>query len=229
MRDQSLADPKTFTKRQFDSYIRAFADLQSATVDEDVLVAYLDDVRLAALEAMPATAILIVTARADTLLDNNDVAGNVAFFGMPGTSALRDPELDKLKRRVREEPGVTMDTTERTLNMRNNHMTRLVVAGSVITALRQISQGATQSVPPMFRTALLSDNVLTMPDNHFLALHHSLSATRFDLQRFADAGFAFGQTAVYMGCHAPPGAGQVRLFSCTEGDTDTATFGLTIV
>ena len=232
VQDQSRADPRRFTKRQFDSYMRAFADLQSATVDEDTLVADLDNVSLAAFEAGPATAIAILTARADTLFDNNDITGIVAFFGAPGVSGLSGNQLTGLKEQVCERNDLTMDTTERTLNMRNNHMTRLVVGGGVIKELLKISQGGTGSVPPMFRTALLSDNVLTMPDNHFLALHHSLSATHFEFQRFADAGFVFGQTAVYMGCHGPSdlrAPGPLRLFSCTRGQTETATLDLNIV
>lgn len=226
MRNERISNPRLLSQRQFDSYLRVFAVLKSATLDEDALVAGLEHVRFAALEAGHVTAVLIMTARADTLVDNNDVAGIVAFFGMPGTEGLTEGEIKLVRSRVRGDENLTFDSTERTLNMRNNQMTRLVVGEAVIHALRKLADGGQWTLPLMFRNAMLSDNVLTWPDNHFLAFHHSHSATRFDLQRVDHVGFVVGKSAVYMGCSAD---NDVRLFNCTRGRVETATLGLNIV
>lgn len=214
-----LTDLERFTFPQF------VGSLLTNTVDVAGLASNLNDIRTAAIAARPAAALLVASAEAATMLDNNRITGLLSLYGLPGGKSLDPSELHGLKR-LASSGRIRFVGTVQTLQLRNNRLTRLVVSERLIETLRSVLDNQGGSVTESFATALLSDNVIELPDNHLIALNNGLSATRFHARQIGVLGFVAGDNAVYMGTVGTNS--DSLLFSVTRLATETATLEMTI-
>ena len=218
------AHANELSKLELMSYEMFSMALSEEKSDAELLASALYKVRWFAAAIRPATAVTILTARAATILENNDIEGFLSFYGLPAKKSLTVDELKALTERVKDLKFVP---SQNNLQLRNNRLTRVVISQEMIDTIRSFISDDKGELQGIFNTALLTDNVIELPDNHFVARGHSLNSTRFDFGEMrGDAGFVLGENAVYVGSHAPD---DFRLFSLTQQATEAATLGLNIV
>ena len=200
--------------------------LSQEKTDAELLASALYRVRRFATMPRPATAVTILTARAATILENNDIEGFLSFYGLPAKKSLTEDELTDLTELIKE-LNLKFIPTQNNLQLRNNRLTRVVISQEMIETIRFFINHEEGELQGIFDTALLTNNIIELPDNHFVAKGHSLNSTRFDFgQMSGDAGFVLGENAVYVGNYAPD---DFRLFNLTQQATEAATLGLNIV
>jgi hypothetical protein len=205
----------------YEMFIEALSEEKS---DAELLASALYRVRRFAAVTRPATAVTILTACAATILENNDIEGFLNFYGLPAEKSLTGEELSAIRERVK---ALRFVPSQNNLQLRNNRLTRVVVSQKMIETIRSFISDDKGELQGIFDTALLTDNIIELPDNHFVARGHSLTSTRFDFgQMSGDAGFVLGENAVYVGSYAPD---DFCLFSLTQAATEAATLGLNIV
>lgn len=249
------------TAEETESYDRLIASLTEPGIDVQLfarrLAGDLDRVRFAAASAAasrdPAVAVMIPSAQADCLFDHNDIIGRFSIYGMPPRQSPESNEMqamhDKLVPLIQSE-NILFKSTQRKLQLRNNHFTQLLVAERVIKELEGYGQGRGK-LEGVFETMLLSDNVFRAANNFFVARGHSFTATRFDHESdlgtegeaSQPAGIVFGDNAVYVGTVGksefvdPAGDrtyADIKLYDTTRNPresvpTESATFRLEIV
>ena len=170
---------------------------RSIGVDTDrAVVSDLVRARESAATAHAAPAVVIASADAATLFENNEIIGVLSLYGVPGNATLSDEELKVLEEII---SNIDFFSTGRNLQMRNNRLSRLVVSAELINAIRLLPQREQPQLLGLFDTLLLTDNQIGQADNQFVGRHHSLSTTRFDQASTARAGFAIGLTGIYVG------------------------------
>lgn len=218
------AHANELSKLELMSYEMLSMALSEEKSDAELLASALYRVRRFAAVTRPATAVTILTARAATILENNDIEGFLSFYGLPAGKSLTEDELKALQERVKDLKFVP---SQNNLQLRNSRLTRVVVSQKMIDTIRSFISEDKGELRGIFDTALLTDNVIELPDNHFVARGHTLNSTRFDFgQMRGDAGFVLGENAVYVGSYAPD---DFSLFSLTQRATEAATLGLNIV
>lgn len=204
-------DHDALTTEEVESYLRLAASLTQPRETADVLVrrfaADLDRIRLAAATAAAVrdrvVTIMVPNAQADCLFDHNDIVGPFSVYGLP---AARVTSVAALYGRLLgpiQEHLIRFESTQRTLQLRNNHLTQMLVAKTVID---ELDSGDRPIVKEVFGTLLLSDNVFRAANNRFVARGHSFTATRFDHAPDAEnpgrslpAGIVIGDNGVYVG------------------------------
>ena len=218
------AHANELSRLELASYEMFIEVLSQEKSDAELLASALYRVRWFAAVTRPATALTILTARAATILKNNDIEGFLSFYGLPAEKSLTEDELKALQERVKDLKFVPLQNN---LQLRNNRLTRVVISQEMIETIRSFISDDKGELQGIFDTALLTDNIIELPDNHFVARGHSLNSTRFDFGLInADAGFVLGENAVYVGSYAPD---DFRLFNLTQQATEAATLGLNIV
>jgi len=202
--------------------------LQQDKIDTEFLSSALWKIRQAAQVTRPATAVVIETALAATILENNDIDGFLSFYGLPAGKPFTKDELGYLLEIIKEIQFVPAGSN---LQLHNNRLTRVVIGQKMVEIIRSITGNQRQKVlHGIFSAALLTDNTIELPDNYFVARGHNLSSTRFMVELLNDdAGFVLGENAVYLGCYAPDRNPACNLFSLTHLSTEAATLGLNIV
>ena len=218
------AHANELSRLELASYEMFIEVLSQEKSDAELLASALYRVRRFAAVTRPATAVTILTARAATILENNDIEGFLSFYGLPAEKSLTEDELKALQERVKK---LRFVPSQNNLQLRNNGLTRVVISQEMIDIIRSFIDQEEGELRDIFDTALLTDNIIKLPDNHFVARGHSLNSTRFDFGQInGDAGFVLGENAVYVGSYAPD---DFRLFSLTLRATAAATLGLNIV
>jgi len=224
LRERVQAHSTDLSELELASYEMFGMALSEEKSDAGLLASALYRVRRFATVTRPATAVTILTARAATILENNDIEGFLSFYGLPAEKSLTDDELEALQERVKDLKFVP---SQNNLQLRNNRLIRVVISQEMIEIIRSFISNDKGELRGIFDTALLTDNIIELPDNHFIARGHSLTSTRFDFGLInADAGFVLGENAVYVGSYARD---DFRLFSLTQAATEAATLGLNIV
>ena len=195
-------------------------------------------------------AVVIPDARADCLLENNEVVGLCSLYGMPGDQTGDPRQFASLHKAL--SPGIqtgkiTFAHTGRTLQLRNNQLDQLVVSGEMIQQLQQVAGNGGQ-IRSLFESARLSDNSFSSGLNLLVCVGNSFTATRFDQPSQGDnsdpAGLVIGDNAVYVGTVGKAENvvveggtirdAEIRLYDATRrqppgAPTQTGTFRLHIV
>ncbi|MEA3546862.1 MAG: hypothetical protein U9R66_04295, partial [Thermodesulfobacteriota bacterium] len=214
-------DLSELERASYEMFIEA---LSQKKTDAELLASAMYRVRLFAAVTRPATAVAILTAHAATILENNDIEGFLSFYGLPAETSLTGEELSAIREKVK---SLRFVPSQNNLQLRNNRLTRVVVSQKMIDTIRSFINQEEGELRGIFDTALLTDNIIELADNHFVAKGHSLTSTRFDFgQMSGDAGFVLGENAVYVASYAPD---DFRLFNLTQLATEAATLGLNIV
>jgi len=148
------------------------------------------------------TAIIILDAQANTLIENNRVEGTIVLYGK---DALADQDFQKLASSVDKFPF-----TEAILHVTGNRLGPL--------------RAAPEMRANVFRCAFFTDNLLEGNDNQIAARHVSLISNSFKTNQ-GDFGRVGAFTAVYTGNHAFE---DFRLFNDAHAAKGVANIGINI-
>jgi Family of unknown function (DUF6519) len=168
------------------------------------LVAALTGLRRAVLGG-PGLALVIAGAADDVTVEANVVAGVVSLYGPPGPSRVDTlSDLQKLADLLRA-GQLKLTATAGVFQGRGNRLTRLSVAEAVIRQLQKIIQGQGGELAGLYRSLLLTDNVVEAGGNWFVAGRSSLASTflQTGAPAVGRAGVLLGDAATFTANHGP--------------------------
>ncbi|HEV2914399.1 MAG TPA: DUF6519 domain-containing protein [Pyrinomonadaceae bacterium] len=193
------------------SYNSFMETLGDPAVAEPLLHRRLGDIRLAALAAMPGTAIVLADAEADTRLEGNTINGVVSLYGAPRQSKITEENMRILSENIHQ-GMIEFDDSLADLQVRDNIIYRMDISESLATILKSININSRTSFNRHYRRCFITDNVFNGGDNCFLMEHLSLNTNSFELNRdkdgVLDAGIVIAHASINIGNYA---ANELRL------------------
>jgi hypothetical protein len=165
--------------------------------------------RRAAIGASNVSAIVIINPRNDVSLSDNTIMGMLSLYGQGQIDKTLTPEILTQMMNGGFKTRALFNTTEETLSLRNNHLSRLALAGTFIDFLVNVFKPANSTLPPVeienvFTWLALTDNLFDSGDNQMLGRHCSLSTNRLNVNSVAPGaagpvfGVAVGETGSYV-------------------------------
>ena len=163
----------------------------------ETLASELVNLRAAVVTLEPTLALVLVAEGGNADISGNRIVGEVSIYGKPGEVALNVDQAAKLRRGLFE-AVIQLQSRDDNLIVTGNQITRLRIDGDLMIRLRDAQDGTT--IPGLFRTLRLTDNVLTHAGSDALALDATLSGNRIS---GADPRLAtvVAYTAYYVGNH----------------------------
>jgi Family of unknown function (DUF6519) len=182
--------------------------LNAAVLPVNRLASNLLLLRRGLINASNARAIVIINPRNDVSLADNTVLGLLSLYGPGGRNQLT---LEMLRQMMNGgfKTRALFNTTEHTLSLRNNHLSRLALADKFIDFLMEVFKPANGASPAVeienvFTWLALTDNLFDSGGAQMLGRHCSLSTNRLndtiaispDLA--PSFGVALGETGTYL-------------------------------
>lgn len=177
------------------------------------------------LGATPGVAIVLNDGDAETWIEDNHIAGVVSLYGVPGKVRLTPDDLHKLSAVLRK-GGVTFADPVASLNVRDNVMYRIDASAEMVKLLKGVTPNKGGKIEHAYRRCFVTNNVFSGGDNVFVMDHLALTSNSFEQENKLDVGSVIGNTAVYLGNHAP---NDIRLFSAVQSREKAANLLINIV
>ena len=245
---------ESLSRGEVHAYRRFAAGLVFEPVDPLALVDQLIAVREAVIRADPGIALEIgpmigdveraldpaIAREGALVLENNVVSGLVSLYGRASFEPL-DVEFLRLLREGLQRGRARIDGVFGGAHLRNNHLTRLVVAADLLQVLRPFADGQEGTIDTLHHSLHLTDNVVDGAGNVVVARHLALTANDFTLDAVRnvptdDVGavpfapnVAIADSATYTGNHGRgTGIGPVQLQDITRVSAGAANLEITI-
>jgi len=176
--------------------IQNFArNLTSATADPARVKASLQDLR-AALQSSPGIALLIADAEADTWITDNEINGEVVFYGDPGPTKLTSDNIKNAGAALRA-GRLKLEPSQSQLQVVNNKLFRIDVSEDFKNKLQSLSTGTGDVVlEGLYLRSFITNNEFLASDNDFVMAHLALNSNSFES---ALAGNAVLRAGIYVG------------------------------
>lgn len=178
-----------------------------------------------AFRATPGVAIVLIDGDAETWIEDNNINGVVSLYGAPGKVTLTAGDLHRLSAIVKN-GRVVFANPVASLHIRDNVMYRLDVSGETIGLLKSATANKGATLEHAYRRCFVTNNVFSGGENVFVMDHLALTSNSFEQENELDVGSVIGNTAVYLGNHAPNG---IRLFSAVPNKEKAANLTINIV
>ena len=212
----------SLTPAEVRSYNNFVDTLRDPTADAAQLRANLEDIRLAALAAVPGVAIVLMDAEAETRIEDNQITGVVSLYGLPGSKTLTGAELNRLfDLRFAK---ITFSDSLATLQIRNNVIFRMDVSEKTFAMLKALSPGGTTSLKRLYRRCFITDNDFGSGDNNLVMEHLALTSNSFEGQK--RVAIVIAKAATYVGNYA--GDPKRVLFNAAQDSEKAANLAITI-
>ena len=203
-----------------ESYNNFMQTLSAQPVDVPLLQANLADIRLAALRAVPGTAIVLMDAEADTGMDGNKISGVVSLYGVPGRSQVTEDEMRSFLVWGGKSQLLRLFVD---LQLRDNMIYRITVSEETIARLKAVAAGNVNSLDRLYRRCFITGNAISGGNNNFVMEHVALTSNSFEREGEAEVGVVISGAAIYVGNFAP---GDLRLFNATPNNQKAANLRL---
>jgi hypothetical protein len=250
LRDQ-LDRLRSLSHGEAAAYLRLIETLVLEEVNPLAIFDHLVAIRLAVLRVNPGIALEIGelvsgqevgfsaagTRDGAAVIENNDISGLVSFYGVHEPDReLNVDELERLNRLLRER-AVQLGGLDRSVHVRDNRLTRAVVAGSLLIELERLIGEGGGEIAQLIASLHYTDNVIDGARNYFVGHHVSLASNDFTLAAVpgvVDGGnpqpvppnVVIGDTGIYTGNHGhqhfPSGTNQVQIIDVTRASAQAA-------
>ena len=168
------------------------------------------------------TALVLADGDAETEIAECRLVGALGLYGLPGEAILDDNDLKRLKA-MQASGQLQLDLSSAALHLRDNVLTRIVLGGDVMEQLKTPSDRVALS--GLYADALLTDNVVRLPESSLVTGHASLTSNDFR-EDSADAGVVLSDSATFVANHAP---NDIRLFSVANQALEAANLTINVV
>ena len=239
------------------AYRRLAETLFLEEVDPLALLDHLIAIRLAVLRVDPGVALEIgemIRDQEDRLssagtrdgaavIENNDIAGLVSFYGLPGAD--RDFDVSALRRLqgLFREEVVRLGALDLGVHVRDNRLTKFVLGEEFFRVIMEMIDRGEGELSELISSFHCTDNIIDGATSELVAHHLSLASNQFSLSavRGVDPGATLtvrvadiiGDTSVYTGNHsARRGFGVdfiAQIFDATRASAEAANLELTIL
>jgi hypothetical protein len=148
-----------------------------------------------------SVALVLRDGEADTTLHANVITGLVSLYGEPGSDEIRDnTDAFSLLKKAIQQRGLEPITAQGHFQGSGNRFTRLVLGEEMVKWVLTVQEGQTPERPGMriYRTCLLTDTIIDIGRNYFMAERISLTATQFCSPIFERSGISIGLAASFV-------------------------------
>jgi hypothetical protein len=206
----------------FEKFFTAVATADAASTA--ALAESLRGIRDITLRAGNGLALVISGENAITILEDNEIAGTVSFYGIPLEGGEISDSLRKLLAVAIVGQAVVLVDSPGVLQMHRNSVSRVVFGKAMLDQLTIAPNTGVVVQIPVYQTYFLSHNVIQEGLNLFLANHLSFTANRF--RGHDPLGTALSQSAAYVGNSA---LNDFRLFDISDNFDKAANILINIV
>jgi hypothetical protein len=201
-------------------FVRAMMD---STADPAAIQATLANVRSAF--QTPGVALVIADAEADTWLENNNINGIVALYGVPGQDNFTVAQLSRISSALKTS-SLEFAQSQSQLQLSHNSLYRLSISGDLSDSLRKVTPSVKKSLTGLYRRSFISDNQFLGGNNIFLMEHMALQSNTFDKEGQANAGNVIVRDGIYVGNFGP---NEIQLFNAAVANQKAANLIINIV
>lgn len=237
------------------AYRRLAETLALEEADPLALLDHLIAVRLAVLRVNPGVALEIGELLRDqegrlsavgtrdgaAVVENNDIAGFVSFYGFPRVDRGFDPSALRRLRNMLREAVARLGGFDIGVHVRDNRLTQFAIGEELFGMLMELIDRGEGEINELISSFHCTDNIIDGATSELVAEHLSLASNQFSLSavRGQDPGQqmairvadVIGDTAVYTGNHgARRGFGitfDAQLFDVTRTSAEAANLELT--
>jgi len=206
-----------------DSYTDFAKALSARTVNKELLLAEIKNIRRVDLVTSPGNAVAIMDGDADVALENNDITGVVSLYGLHVKAELKEDELKILGALIKHRAVVLIGSTGR-LQMLNNRFTGLFVADDLINRIREIIKAEKGTLESIFKDSFINDNLIDGGQNQFVSQHMFLNSNSFATGDPL-AGTAITDSVVFIGNQANK---EIRLNNVSQDNQKAANLKIDI-
>lgn len=219
---QTLTDLGSLTPDEEEIYNRFMETLSVQTVNSALVLSDLADIRLAALKAATGLAIALMDAQADARLGDNNIAGIVSLYGIPGRSIVSQENMRAISALLKQ-GGARFLRSSGHLQVHDNLLYKIDVSEETILALKAVATGGANTIERLYRRCSITSNVFAEGSSDFIFEQATLTSNTFDAP--ADAGVVVADGAIYVGNYA---TNDFRLFNVSRGNQKAANLFINI-
>ena len=172
---------------------------------------------------LPAVAIVLMDAEAETRIEGNQITGVVSLYGPPAQATLKQQELVVIFNALRT-GELRFGQSLANLYVRNNTMYRTTVSQATVDRL-SVMGGTQRPLDGFYRRCFFTDNAFNGGDNLLVMEHVALSSDTFEKEPNMEAGAVVAAAATFVGNF---GTGDMRLFNATRASEKIANLGINI-
>jgi hypothetical protein len=195
--------------------------------------AHLKNIRIEAARANPGAAVALLDLASDVIIAENNIAGIVSLYGLPGKTALTAGERNTLinERKGNRLKNLKFVGSAGSLRSHDNVMNRFTIGEKKVVEVKKLiavlEAGAQAELKNLYKTGYFRDNEIVAGGNMFLFQNLELNATIFQPPS-GEVGLALGSRAVYIGNQAAHSVEDLRLLNITRRSNDAGNLMLTI-